>query len=771
MYGGCMTIVADGYIDRVIAKGGDGWCVLVVKKRGRAAFRCVGTMLDARVNAYIRVHGEEITHPKFGKQIKAATIEEVPPPDELGMRRFLESVTSIGPELAKIIVDKFGSESLDILRFSPDRLTEVDGIGPKRATQLSKFFCEWDDRQEELRQLLDLGLTAKRAAQVRKTWKNEAVARIRRNPYSLLELDGFGFKTVDEIAQVMGIGEADPRRVAAGLNYSIEQAMLTRGHCWMDPDEFITAMISTIGCDYESAEDAVANELDRNALETAFACVETKKGLRLSASKYWRGEKRIKDRFLALADSEGCGYDVDAVYRELDISPSKGQRHAIEAVSDSSLTVITGGPGTGKSTIAKALATAATRDGKSVALCAPTGRAAIRLTELTGFPAYTIHRLLGVYFSEKLGKWRFSCNANRRMLADFIIVDEFSMVDTWLAERLLSAVDDGAAVVIIGDADQLPSVGPGAVLRDVVDSNVVKTIWLRTIHRQAMESPIIVAAHTINNATKGNEALARLVELDSQRFKLKLCSFAQPINDQYNYVHETLIQQLKRYQSLGYDLQRDVQILAPMKKGEIGVFKLNDIVREFVNPVDRYARLRNLGAFVPGDRVIHIKNNYNLRVFNGEVGIVEKADSDYVTVLYSKRHITYDISNIKQLMQAFAITIHKSQGSEFPAVIVIMHSAHSIMLRRQLIYTAVTRAQEHCTIIGNGKGVMLAIDRTERDTRNTSLKELLRGTLSEEDVANWGIDDYVYPDDEIEEREDELGTATEFDARRRASRS
>lgn len=760
-----MTIVADGYIDRVIAKGGDGWCVLVVKRRGRTAFRCVGTLLDARVNAYVRVSGEEITHPKFGKQIKATVIEEVPPPDELGMRRFLESVTNIGPELASAIVDRFGSESLDVLRFSPDKLTEINGIGPKRATQLSKFFCEWDDRQESIRQLLDLGLPPKRAAQVRKIWKDNAVERIRKNPYDLLELDGFGFKTVDEIARTIGVEEDDPRRVAAGLNYSVERSMLTCGHCWMNPDEFITSMISTIGCDYESAEDAVANELDRDALRTAFACVETKNGLRLSASKYWRGEKRIKDRLLTLAGSEGCGYDVDAVYRELDISPSRGQRQAIEAVSTSSLTVITGGPGTGKSTIAKALATAATRDGKSVALCAPTGRAAIRLTELTGFPAYTIHRLLGVHFSEKLGKWRFRCNATCRMRADFIIVDEFSMVDTWLAERLLSAVDDGAAVVIIGDADQLPSVGPGAVLRDIVDSNVVKTIWLRTIHRQAMESPIIIAAHTINNADKGSNALARLIELDSQRFKLKLCSFAQPLHEQYTYVHETVLQQLKRYQSLGYDLQKDVQILAPMKKGEIGVFKLNDIAREFVNPVGRSVRLKNLGAFVSGDRVIHIKNNYNLRVFNGEVGIVEKTDSDYVTVLYGKRYVTYDISNIMQLMQAFAITIHKSQGSEFPAVIVIMHSAHSIMLRRQLIYTAITRAQEHCTIIGNGKGVMLAIDRTERDARNTSLKELLRKTLSENDVVNWGVDDYVYPDDEIEEEEDdELGDATELDA-------
>lgn len=732
----------EGFVNKVIAaKPDSGWCCFVLGRKKGGSVTCVGHFLGMRENIYVNILGESITHPRYGNQIKASEISMKDPPTLRGVERFLEFVEGIGPETAEAIVETFQDETMRVLREAPEMLEQVPGIGEKRAANLAMYFREINETQEATLQLMRLGLSANQALKAIRTWgEKKAIEKVEENPFNLLRLPGIGFVLADKIAASQGISREDPRRIHAGIDYVIDE-WCQGGHCWIDCDDLIEKAEKTLVCDTYTITQILEKKIREKKTVAAV-------GNKIYKARLWKAERRVAERMLKLVQGGGIGgnYDPIAAYTSLGVIPTDEQREAAEILREKGLAIITGLPGTGKTLCIRALATAAIESGKRVGLCAPTGRAARRIKELTGYRAQTIHRFLG-YSMEIHG---FGHHLNNRVSYDVIIMDEASMTDVWLMERFLSAVPDKATVVLVGDVDQLPSVGPGAVLRDTIRSGMIPVVKFSTIHRQAEESPVIVASHLINKSQDGWSTLQDLKELKSEGWGMKLAPEGVEREASYEFVRKKIKKELQALGNAGYDLKQDVQVLAPMKRGKIGVWQLNEFVRGLVNPVDDRDRNRNLGRFAVNDRVIHIRNNYGLGVMNGMIGNVISAGQKEVIVLYDgKDEVIYEPKNIDELMLAFTCTIHKMQGSEIPAIIVVMHSSHHIMLYRQLIYTAVTRASKRCVLVGDLYGVGMSIHNQKIHERCTSLVSWLRGELGDGSAVGWDEMDYIYPGDDL----------------------
>ena len=704
--------------------------------------KIVGVMPGLRVGEHIKVWGRRQKNKKHGPQFSVERFVEVSPSTRKGILKYLSSgfVEGIGNGLAERIVNRFGEDTLDIIEKKPERLTEVEGIGLKRSLQIRKTFGDKKALRDALVFLQGHGLNMGQAQRVFQKYGSNAINEVSRNPYQLVvDIQGVGFLTADRIAGDIGIAEDAPQRIQAGLIHTLTAAG-DNGHCYL-PEEFLIKdakkklqveeeiirqgvnEILKKGWAVEEPQHHHQNHLQheqRNIFPIFLHSAEVK------ISRHFKRLLTSSAKPLALKpDSE-----LPALERELKIRLSKTQRSALVTATKEKIVVITGGPGTGKTTIVQGILRLYEKRNQDVVLAAPTGRAARRMKELTDHDAKTIHRLL--QYTPRIH--RFERNRDNPIEADVVIIDEVSMVDLELTYHLMEALDNDTRLILVGDVDQLPSVGPGAVLMDIIQSGTVPVVRLVDIFRQARKSMIVVAAHQVNKGemieptlssgggkpdSPGN--LFRILKDDPGEIVDLICKMtAERIPDRF-----------------GMDPVHDIQILCPMKTGILGTRHLNEVLRDLLNPggvgggFDSKAVDSSGGEqrFRPGDKIMQIRNNYDKEVFNGDIGRVLEVNpkEKKMVVDFDDRVLIYSDAEKQQLVLAYACTIHKSQGSEYPAVIVPLHNQHFIMLQRNLLYTAITRAKGLCVLIGQEGAIRRAIRNATTKRRYTRLAHRLQG--------------------------------------------
>jgi exodeoxyribonuclease V alpha subunit len=671
----------------------------------------VGTFQAVGAGTRVRISGEFVKDPRHGEQFRADTLVPVDPATLVGLERYLGSglIPGIGPGFAKRIVERFGMESLRVLDEDPSRLAEVPGLGPARVEKLKGAWIEQRAVSNLMVLLQTHGASPALAARIFKRFGDRSASIVQRSPYRLaLEVHGVGFKTADRLARSLGIAGDHPERAQAGVIHELG-ALADQGHIAVPRDALVdrTARMLEIDSGHVEAaidalraservvvEDDVVLLFRLHAAECAVA-----EGIRRLGEK-----KRVLETQRALSEFEKR--------QSLDLAPA--QRAAVEAAAKHELLVITGGPGVGKTTIVKAILSVFERARLRVALAAPTGRAAKRLSEATAREAKTLHRLLE--FEPRSGT--FQRNGSAPLDADAIIVDETSMVDIPLAAALLDAVKSDARLVIVGDADQLPSVGPGAFLRDIISSGAVPVARLTEIFRQAEKSRIVQNAHRILRGEPPESA--NIEEAHADFFVVNRPDAARAAE----VIAEMTTQRIpKRF---GLDPLRDIQVLTPMHRGDAGTQALNARLQEVLNPSGPSLESRGQKLRV-GDKVMQTRNDYDRDVFNGDLGRVTFVDLTQrkLRVRFDGRDVDYEDSELEELTLAYATSIHKSQGSEYPAVVLALLSTHFVMLSRNLLYTGVTRAKNLCVLVTDPRALRIALGETRREERGTRLAQRL----------------------------------------------
>ncbi|MBW2522377.1 MAG: ATP-dependent RecD-like DNA helicase [Deltaproteobacteria bacterium] len=731
------TASIEGILDRITFQNEEnGYTVarLLDSGREKKTVTVVGFLSGVPVGSTLSLTGTWINDSRYGRQFKLLSYEIIKPNTINGIERYLGSglIRGIGPAYAARIVGRFGLQTLDILENDPDRLGEVAGLGKARVASIKKA---WQEQKEIHRIMVFLqghGISAAYAVKIFKTYGRKALAVVKENPYRLAEdIWGVGFRIADSIALSLGVPANDPRRARAGLLFALDQAA-GEGHCYLPSEKLLEQaefLLKLTGKSEELPEqqDLYSDpELIRaqiKGLEAADKIVAADDSIALAPIHF--AEKGAAAKLLKLGAGSPL-YDIKNVDQalawasarlELELAPEQGE--AIKSGLEHKVSVITGGPGTGKSTILKALLLVLSQKGIAVKLAAPTGRAAKRLAEACGREATTIHRLLE-YDAALRG---FKRNRHNPLEADMVIVDESSMMDIVLTNFLLNAVADKASLVLVGDVDQLPSVGPGNVLRDIIGSGCVPVTRLQTVYRQGPGSLISFNAARINRG----EFLELLPDYEGD--KDFYCIFRDEAADIEREILSLCSERLqKRY---GFDPVRDIQVLTPMRKGIIGTENLNSRLQEVLNPEaggggDQPRR------FLPGDKVMQIRNNYDKDVFNGDLGIVAAAGGSESTaeVLFEGRRVLYESADLGELVLAYAVTVHKSQGSEFPCVIIPLHTTHYPLLQRNLLYTAVTRGRKLVVLVASKKALTMAIRNNRVVKRYTMLAERLRPSPS-----------------------------------------
>jgi exodeoxyribonuclease V alpha subunit len=703
---------------------GTGFTVAVGTRDGSGEeVRFVGNFTELQLGELVAVTGEWQSHRKYGRQFAAESVAPVVPTSAEGIERYLAAghVKGIGATLARRLVERFGADLLRVIDEEPQRLREVPGVGRKTLDKISKSWGEQSSVRDLMIFLASAGLGGARAFRIQKQYGKQAVALIRENPYRLVhEIRGIGFNTADAMAQRLGLDVRSPFRLLAGFRHVVDAAR-ERGHCGIPVDEAVSESVRLLGVE----PDLVAQTIE-TAVAGGVVIAEELDGRRIVFEpSLYRAESRIASTLAKLAGEAPAWRGIDpqeavgTAEAESGIPLDVSQRRAIDLALTSRAVVITGGPGVGKTTLVRALVAVFDSAGLTVSLAAPTGRAAKRLGENTGRMAQTIHRLLEM--SPESGQ--FKRNEEDPLDAEVIIVDESSMVDVPLLDAILRAMAPQAAIILVGDADQLPSIGPGQVLHDILRSERVPSIRLTEIHRQSEGSEIVVNAHRIN---KG-----RLPRFGSGSEWSDMFFF--PAKSPEHAVRQVVELVAKRIPGrFGFHPLRDVQVLAPMRSGTVGIDLLNAELQRVMNPPDQYkARVErpNGVLFCRGDKVMQIANNYEKSVFNGDVGIVAAVDAEeeLLTVDFGGQAIVdYAFDEADQLTLAYATTIHKSQGSEYEAVVVALMPQHSIMLRRNLLYTAVTRGRKLVVIVGDSGSIEKAVRTGRGGERWTRLANCLR---------------------------------------------
>ncbi len=715
-----------GVLSKVRFASDDGQfavCELEVDDR-RLPITIVGNILATRPGESVEVTGRWQNDPTYGRQFRIESIRTVLPKNRDGIEKYLASdmMEGIGPTLASRIVDHFGESTLDIIDDDPARIAEVDGIGPKRA---GRIIDSWQRDRLVHRLMVALrshGISASLAVKIYERFGTEALDIVRRNPYRLAEqIRGVGFQTADEIARHFDIERDSPARLRAGLLHVLDRAH-DDGHVFLPRPRLERRALELLGTDVGSLDDPLEQLKlsERIAVEPR----DRNQPPAIYPIRAHRAETGAATHLRRLARTTGKldfddtdpGHRLDAIEQQLGIGLADAQRHAILSVFEQPLTVVTGGPGTGKTTIVQAICRLGDHFGDGVALAAPTGRAARRLSEATGREAQTIHRLLEFSF-EKGG---FQYDEERPLPVDILVIDEASMIDVYLLYSLVRAIPTGARLVFVGDIDQLPSVGPGQVLRDLIDSDVPGVTRLTEIFRQAEASSIVVNAHRINNGE---------IPVDPRRDDGELVDF-YTINASSPEAAGQRIVDLATGRipdAFGLDPLDDIQILSPMYRGEVGCDRLNERLQELFCG-DRPGLERGSTTFRRGDRVMQTRNNYEDDVFNGDIGRVTAVDLDdeMLVVSFDDRRVKYKKESLDQLTLAYAITVHKSQGSEYPAVVIPVMTQHYVMLQRNLLYTAVTRGRRLVVLVGTKRAVRIAVDNDEAADRYTRLAARLR---------------------------------------------
>lgn len=712
----------DGIIDRVIYHNdANGFSVLRVRLPQQAeAGIVVGNAALVRAGDHVACRGQWVNDRVRGMQFKAQSIEVVPPSTLDGIERYLCSgmVPGIGPHLARLLIETFRERVFEVIEREPERLSEVPGIGAKRRAQI---LASWAD-QRAVRDIMVFlqshGIGPGRAVRIYKTYGPNAVARVRENPYRLArDVEGIGFKIADELAQRLGIPPDSPLRARAAVHHVLQE-LARGGHCAALCSVLVTQTSALLGVDPSVVEAALQGEIDSGALLLD--------PLRGEPAVYLRrlhdAEQGVARHLQRLSQGEAPWHPIDLeaalpwVAQRTGLTLSPSQQEAVRAVVASKVAVITGGPGVGKTTIVNTILRIVRAKGAQVLLCAPTGRAAKRLSESTGLEAKTIHRLLEFDPSNM----DFSRGTDEPLDADLVVVDESSMVDIVLMNALLDAVPDGAGLLLVGDVDQLPSVGPGAVLADIIASECVATARLTEIFRQAASSRIIVNAHRINRGEMPLDADAGDTAADFYFLA------AETPEDTHTKLMQVVTERIP--QRFGLHPMRDVQVLTPMNKGGLGTRSLNVDLQAALNKAGG-PRLERFGSkFGLGDKVIQTVNNYDKEVFNGDIGFIEFIDPQEgkLRVNFDGRGVEYARLDLDELALAYATTIHKSQGSEYPAVVIPLSTQHYTMLERNLLYTAVTRGKHLVVIIGQPKALRIAVGTVRAATRLSNLVQRLR---------------------------------------------
>jgi len=709
-----------GSVERVTFHSEEtGFCVLRVKVRGhRDLVTVVGTAPTITPGEYIESDGWWVTDRTHGLQFKTTQLRVVPPTTLEGIERYLGSgmVKGIGPHFARKLVQAFGAEVFDVIEQTPARLQELDGIGPKRTARVVAAWAEQKVIREIMVFLHGHGVGTARAVRIYKTYGTDAITQVQENPYRLaLDIHGIGFKTADTLAQRLGISRDAVIRAQAGVRHVL-QTFADDGHCAVVHAELIEAATTLLEVPVATIEQAVDLERQEERL-----VAETIDGLPcLLLASLYRAEVGVASHLVRLLDGALPWGQIDPakaipwVEQQTGRTLSPSQRQAVAQVLTGKVTVITGGPGVGKTTIVTSILQALRAKRMRVQLCAPTGRAAKRLSESTGLEAKTIHRLLA-FDPTGMG---FLHGATNPLAADLVVIDEVSMVDVVLMAQLLRAIPDQAAVLLVGDVDQLPSVGPGMVLADVIASGRIPTVTLTEIFRQAATSQIIVNAHRVNQGQmpvtpEDGESDFYVIPADTpEDIQAKLLRV----------VTERIPQRF------GLHPIRDVQVLTPMNRGSLGARALNVTLQAALNP-DATPKVTRFGwTYAPGDKVLQTINDYDKDVFNGDIGQVVQVDLEegVVVVSFDGREVTYDVAELDEVALAYATTVHKSQGSEYPAVIIPLATQHYPMLARNLLYTGVTRGKQLVVLIGQPKACALAVRNVRAMRRLTNLAARLR---------------------------------------------
>lgn len=732
-----------GYVDHIVYQNSDnGYTVMTLVAEGEEV-TCVGMCKGLGQGENISAEGEYIEHPVYGRQFKIQTYETVAPTDRAGMERYLGSgaIRGVGEALAARIVKKFGDDTFRIIEEEPERLAEVKGISERKAQEIAVQMEEKKDLREALVYLQQYGISNTLAVKIYNTYGMEMYSVMRENPYRLAEdVSGVGFRIADEIAGRIGIHTDSDYRIRSGILYTLLQAV-GEGHCFLPLELLLRRASELLGVSEENIRPQVDNLImDRKLVA---------KGDAVFAATYYYAElncaNMLRNLNIPMLEAENLPAQDMAIRKRLErmaenlsMELDELQLKAVEESIKNGLFILSGGPGTGKTTTINMIIRYFESVGMDIFLAAPTGRAAKRMTEATGFEAKTIHRLLelnSALSDDDTRRANFERNQENPLEADVVIIDEMSMVDIQLFQALLKAILPGTRLILVGDVDQLPSVGPGQVLRDLMNSEAFPMVTLEKIFRQAGESDIVVNAHRIN---KGEQ-----IALDNKSRDFFLLE-RNDVNVIYKHMIQLIREMLPKYVNA---TPFDIQVLTPMRKGSLGCETLNGILQRYLNPADPHKKEHSYGntVFREGDKVMQIKNNYQLEweivgrynipidkgmgVFNGDMGRVLEINETMSTLLVEfddGRRVNYPFSGLEELELSYAITIHKSQGSEYPAVILPLLGGPRMLFNRNLLYTGITRARNCVTILGSSETVRNMIDNVSENRRYTALESRIR---------------------------------------------
>lgn len=676
------------------------------------------------IGQLLEIEGEWVKHPKFGQQFKATTYKTVAPTEISGIEKFLASgaINGIGPAMAKKIVAEFGEKTLEIIAKSPNELLKVPGIGKKTAEKISASYLEQSELTEIMVWLKNHGISNTYAGKIFAKYGSFAIDIMEKDIYRLFQdIEGIGFLTADKLAFNLGIQREDKRRIISGIDYALMQ-LCNNGHCCIPEMALVDKTAKILQVNNQIIFTILKERIDNGSLNTEVVGGET-----LIYPPYlYYAEKKVAMRLLQLQQAteplseDNLSLFIKVWEKDNQIQLAQKQKEAIKACLHHGVLVLTGGPGTGKTTVIKGILSILKAQGLKIRLAAPTGRAAKRLSETTGQKALTIHRLLeanNLAQDDNL-QLGFSKDIDDQLDADVIILDEVSMVDIVLMHHFLNAVPDGCRIILVGDTDQLPAVGPGSVLKDIIRSQKIPAIRLDEIFRQAQTSMIIQNAHIIN--------AGRLPDLRKQYSDFVFYE----LNDDTSITQKILDLCTKDLPHEGFDVLKDVQVLSPMHRFLCGVENLNLMLQEQLNPKKNQDELKySSQTFRVGDKVMHIRNNYQKNVFNGDIGFIQDINNEKLTVDYFDHIVTYEKNELNELTLAYASSVHKSQGSEYKVVIIPLSTSHYIMLQRNLLYTAITRAKQKVIIIGSKKALMTAVQSNRTQKRYTLLAERLAHKL------------------------------------------
>jgi len=709
----------------------NGFTIAKVKVDGRRDPVTVrGTLMGPLPGEVLTMQGEWTHHPKYGEQFRVAGYRTAVPASVYGIQKYLGSglIKGIGPVMAGRIVKKFGKETLEIIEEKPERLAEIEGIGNKRIVMIK---AAWDAQREIRDVMLFLqghGVSSGHATKIFKVYGNTAIQVVRNNPYRLAsDIFGIGFLTADGIAEKMGFDKNSPLRAQAGILYVLNQ-LAEEGSVYCPYEPLITRCIEVLHVDRDILTEVIGKLAfnEKIVIEDLNDSIETfqENFKAVFLAKYYLAENRIAERMARLSSAPKSIRPIDTdkavewVQGRLTFMLAEKQVHAIRCALDNKVMIITGGPGTGKTTIINAILKIYSKVKVKTLLAAPTGRAAKKMTEATGHEAKTIHRLL----EYSLQKGGFKKDEADPLDCDVLFIDEASMIDTLLMHYLIKAVPPTATLIIVGDVNQLPSVGAGNVLHDLIESEIIPVVRLNEIFRQAKASQIVINAHRINN---GELPLIKPDDLAASESDFYFINQEDP-EKVLQIVLELVSQRIPR--RFGYDSTDDIQVLAPMHKGIVGTGNLNIELQGLLNPGnisisrgDRNFRIR--------DKVMQVRNNYEKEVYNGDIGRIVGIDPEAqaLSISFDKRQVDYEYSHLDEIVLAYAVSVHKSQGSEYPVVVLPVLTQHYLLLQRNLIYTAVTRGRKLVVLVGTWKALAMGVRNDKMRRRYTHLRQRLAG--------------------------------------------